>query len=111
MASTRGGGEYQLAVEPDALFTAADRLKAIADELKNSHDHTAAQVKNVLGAAWRGQTADAFTSDWEEFDRAARDICEDAATIASLVEYAGQTYIEMDDNNAATVRAVYPKDL
>lgn len=111
MASTRGGGEYELAVEPDALFSAANRLKSIADELKNTHDQTTARVRNVLGAAWRGQTADAFTSDWDDFERAARDICEDAATIASLVEYAGQTYIEMDDNNAATVRAVYPKGL
>lgn len=50
MASTRGGGAYQPAVEPGPLFSAANRLKAIADELKNSHHHAAAQVKNVLGA-------------------------------------------------------------
>lgn len=43
MAGARGEGEYSLSVEPD--------------ELHSSHEQTAARVRDVVGAGWRGQAS------------------------------------------------------
>jgi WXG100 family type VII secretion target len=77
--------------EPAELLTAADCLRAVADELCGSLARLDADVEALLGG-WRGPAGRSFASEWQPWYAGARQVIAAVASMADLLAHTGQVY-------------------
>lgn len=91
---------------PDVLRDAAHGWRAMSKHLETTFSALNSQVENTLGEHWRGDSADAFKSHWDElkkvldetlpvFEEAAKGLEEAADSIEEINDEIHQIYLEI----------------
>lgn len=99
---------------PDVLRAAAKGWRTMGEELEEAYGGLDRRVRGVLGAHWRGESAEAFQEYWEKvgraveeavplFEQAARGLEEAADNIEEINDEIHQIYLEIGVSIAASV--------
>ncbi|MEU0028154.1 WXG100 family type VII secretion target [Streptomyces sp. NPDC006335] len=99
---------------PDVLRAAAKGWRTMGEELEEAYGGLDRRMRGVLGAHWRGESAEAFREYWEKvgraveetvplFEQAAKGLEEAADNIEEINDEIHQIYLEIGVSIAASV--------
>ncbi|MDG3014658.1 WXG100 family type VII secretion target [Speluncibacter jeojiensis] len=90
----------KFSVSPDDLAGASRDVRESADRLDDHVRALSARVEALLSGGWRGQAADAFRKDWQEWLDGAHNVIGGLDTTSTLLAHNGRSYAERESANA-----------
>ncbi|WP_280458131.1 WXG100 family type VII secretion target [Nocardia carnea] len=96
---SEGTPDPGLQVIPDHVLDAGRFVQLTADQLVNALHSLDTDIDAVL-AVWKGHSANAYRSGWDETKRGAVEVLEALSTIAELLGVTTESFVEQDDTNS-----------
>lgn len=93
----------ELHVTPAEVTSASQGIRSAADTLDDRVRALTSRVEDLLGGGWKGQAADAFRRDWEQWLQGAKDVVGGLDSMAALLASTAQTYSAQESANASAV--------
>ncbi|MGZ8178910.1 WXG100 family type VII secretion target [Williamsia sp. SKLECPSW1] len=93
----------EFSVTPEEVTSASQGIHSAADTLDERVRALTSRVEALLGGGWKGQAADAFRRDWEQWLHGAKDVVGGLDSMAALLASTAQTYSGQESANASTV--------
>jgi WXG100 family type VII secretion target len=93
-----------LRVTPAQLQSLGGVVHRTSGEVRGHHHSLKAQLAPLFGADWSGAAAAQFTALYDEFDGHARGLADALDGIGRLLERAGVSYAEVEQQIAASFR-------
>lgn len=95
-----------LSVELDQLISAEHFSQSVADQARSELQSLANEVDQVLGSAWKGASARAFSESWQDLLPGAEQVIAALEETARLFGATAQRYAEQEHSNAVLLRTV-----
>ncbi|WP_299575266.1 WXG100 family type VII secretion target [uncultured Williamsia sp.] len=93
----------ELAVTPAEVTSASNGIRSAADTLDDRVRALTSRVEELLGSGWKGQAADAFRRDWEQWLHGAKDVVGGLDSMAALLASSAQSYSSQESANTSAV--------
>lgn len=93
----------QLSVTPAEVTSASQGFRSAADTLDDRVRTLTSRVEALLSGGWKGQAADAFRRDWEQWLHGAKDVVGGLDSMSSLLASNAQSYSDQEASNAAAI--------
>ncbi|GAA2053326.1 WXG100 family type VII secretion target [Williamsia deligens] len=90
----------ELAVTPAEVTSASQGIRSAADTLDDRVQALSSRVEALLGSGWKGQAADAFRRDWEQWLHGAKEVVD---SMSALLASTAHDYSRQESSNAAAV--------
>ena len=93
-----------LKVTPAQLESLGATVARTSGDIRGQNQSLRSQLSPLFGADWSGAAAGQFTSLYEEFDAHAKGLSDALDGIGRLLERAGASYAEVEQQIAASFR-------
>ncbi len=93
-----------LKVTPTQLQTLSGSVARTSTDVRGAHQALRAQLTPLFGADWSGAAASQFTALYEQFDLHARGLSDALDGIGQLLNRAGGSYADVEQQIAASFR-------
>lgn len=93
-----------LKVSPAQLQSLSGSVSRTSADMRGSQQSLRGQLLPLFGADWSGAAATSFTALYEQFDQHARGLSDALDGIGQLLNRAGTTYADVEQQIAATFR-------
>lgn len=93
----------ELSVTPAEVTSASQGIRSAAGTLDDRVRALTSRVEALLGSGWKGQAADAFRRDWEQWLHGAKDVVGGLDSMSSLLASSAHSYSSQESANAASV--------
>ncbi|GAA1456554.1 WXG100 family type VII secretion target [Williamsia maris] len=93
----------QLSVTPEELTHASAGVRASADSLDKRIASLTSRVDSLLNGGWKGQAADAFRRDWEQWLQGAKDVVGGLDSTAGLLASSATSYRNQESANTSSI--------
>ncbi|MGU3292486.1 WXG100 family type VII secretion target [Williamsia sp. M5A3_1d] len=95
----------ELKVSTDEVRRASQSVRAAADNLDDRVRSLTERVEGLLNGGWKGQAADAFRKDWEQWLHGAKDVVGGLDSTSSLLASSASRYADQESSNASSIGA------
>lgn len=93
----------ELKVSTDEVSRASQSVRAAANSLDDRVRSLTERVEGLLNGGWKGQAADAFRKDWEQWLHGAKEVVGGLDSTSSLLASNASTYSDRESSNASSV--------
>jgi WXG100 family type VII secretion target len=93
-----------LKVTPAQLETLGGTVHRTSAEVRGQHQTLKSQLSPLFGADWSGAAAAQFTALYDQFDAHAKGLADALDGIGQLLERAGSSYAQVEQQIAASFR-------
>ena len=93
----------ELHVTPAEVTSASQGIRSAADTLDDRVRALTSRVEELLGGGWKGQAADAFRRDWEQWLHGAKEVVGGLDSMSSLLASTAHEYSAQESANASAV--------
>ena len=94
-----------LKVTPEQLRTMSGSVGRTATDVAGAHSALKSQLSPLFGADWAGTAATQFSTLYDSFDKHARGLNEALQGIGGLLQSAGTTYANAEQQIASSFRS------
>jgi WXG100 family type VII secretion target len=91
-------------VTPTQLQTLSGRVACTSTDVRGAHQALKTQLAPLFGADWSGTAASQFTALYEQFDLHAKGLSDALDGIGQLLNRAGVSYADVEQQIAASFR-------